>query len=48
MSDTAPASHPVLGICLEEHEYPYPVSFLPLSNDLQPVAMDTPRDRGDH
>jgi hypothetical protein len=28
-----------LGICLEEYEYPYPVRFLPLSNDLQPVQM---------
>jgi hypothetical protein len=39
MSDTASASLPALGICLEEYEYPYRVSFLPLSNDLQPVAM---------
>jgi pimeloyl-ACP methyl ester carboxylesterase len=28
-----------LGICLEGYEYPYPVRFLPLTNDLQPVAM---------
>jgi pimeloyl-ACP methyl ester carboxylesterase len=35
MADAVPA----LGICLEEYEYPYPVRFLPLSNDLQPVAM---------
>jgi pimeloyl-ACP methyl ester carboxylesterase len=39
MTDTASASLPALGICLEECEYPYPVRFLPLSNDLQPVAM---------
>ena len=30
---------PALGICLEEYEYPYPVQFLPLSNDLQPLKM---------
>jgi pimeloyl-ACP methyl ester carboxylesterase len=28
-----------LGIGLEEYEYPYPVRFLQLTNDLQPVAM---------
>jgi pimeloyl-ACP methyl ester carboxylesterase len=28
-----------LGICLEEYEYPYAVRFLPLTNDLQAVAM---------
>lgn len=28
-----------LGICLEEYEYPYPVEFLPLTNDLQHVQM---------
>jgi pimeloyl-ACP methyl ester carboxylesterase len=39
MSDTTPTPLPALGICLEEYEYPYPVRFLPLSNDLQPVAM---------
>jgi pimeloyl-ACP methyl ester carboxylesterase len=38
MSDTAPIP-PALGICLEEYEYPYPVRFLPLSSDLQPVSM---------
>src|SRR5580698_1193811 len=32
-------SLPALGICLEEYEYPYPVRFLPLGNDLQSVAM---------
>jgi pimeloyl-ACP methyl ester carboxylesterase len=30
---------PALGICIEEYEYPYPVSFLPLRNDLRPVKM---------
>jgi hypothetical protein len=30
---------PALGICLEEYEYPYPVQFFPLSNDLQPLKM---------
>ena len=39
MSAVTPASLPPLGICLEDYEYPYPVSFLPLSNDLQPVTM---------
>jgi pimeloyl-ACP methyl ester carboxylesterase len=38
MSDNAPIP-PALGICLEEYEYPYPVRFLPLSSDLQPVSM---------
>jgi hypothetical protein len=28
-----------LGIGLEEYEYPYPVTFLPLTNDLQQVQM---------
>ena len=39
MSDISAAGRPALGSCLEEYEYPYPVSFLPLSNDLQPVKM---------
>ena len=39
MGDTTRAPLRALGICLEEYEYPYPVRFLPLSNDLQPVAM---------
>jgi pimeloyl-ACP methyl ester carboxylesterase len=38
MSDTA-TPLPALGICLEEYQYPYPVRFLPLSSDLQPVSM---------
>jgi pimeloyl-ACP methyl ester carboxylesterase len=39
MASTAPGSLPALGICLEEYAYPYPVQFLPLTNDLQPVTM---------
>ena len=39
MADTAPEKLPALGICLEEYAYPYPVQFLQLTNDLQPVAM---------
>jgi pimeloyl-ACP methyl ester carboxylesterase len=39
MTTTTPGSLPALGICLEEYAYPYAVRFLPLSNDLQPVAM---------
>jgi len=32
-------SLPALGICLEEYEYPYPVQFLPITSDLQPLTM---------
>jgi len=39
MTSTTPESLPALGICLEEYEYPYPVRFLPLTNDLQQVTM---------
>jgi hypothetical protein len=39
MTSTAPESLPALGICLEEYEYPYPVRFLPLTDDLQQVLM---------
>src|SRR6202046_3488910 len=39
MGDTASETLPALGICLEEYEYPYPVRFLPLTSDLQPVTM---------
>jgi hypothetical protein len=39
MTSTTPESLPALGICLEEYEYPYPVRFLPLTNDLQQVSM---------
>jgi hypothetical protein len=35
----APAPLRALGICLEEYEYPCPVRFLSLGNDLQQVAM---------
>jgi pimeloyl-ACP methyl ester carboxylesterase len=39
MTNPTPASLPALGIGLEEYEYPYPVQFLPLTSDLQPVSM---------
>ena len=39
MTETASAPLSALGICLEEFEYPYPVRFLPLTNDLQPLKM---------
>jgi pimeloyl-ACP methyl ester carboxylesterase len=39
MPPTTFASQPALGICLEEYEYPYPVRFLPVSSDLQPLTM---------
>jgi hypothetical protein len=39
MTSTTPESLPALGICLEGYEYPYPVRFLPLTNDLQQVSM---------
>src|SRR6202046_1163029 len=39
ITDTEPQTLPALGICLEEYEYPYPVRFLQLTNDLQPAAM---------
>src|SRR5580704_168206 len=39
MTNKMPESRPALGICLEEYEYPYPVQFFSLSNDLQPVRM---------
>ena len=39
MTATAAAQLPALGICLEDYEYPYPVRFLPLNNDLQSLAM---------
>ena len=37
MTTTMPL--PALGICLGEYEYPYPVRFLTLSNDLQLLAI---------
>jgi pimeloyl-ACP methyl ester carboxylesterase len=39
MTATAHESMPALGICLEEYEYPYPVQFLSVSSDLQPLNM---------
>jgi pimeloyl-ACP methyl ester carboxylesterase len=39
MTSTPPDSLPALGICLEEYQYPYPVGFLRLTSDLQPVTM---------
>jgi pimeloyl-ACP methyl ester carboxylesterase len=39
MSDAGSETLSALGICLEEYEYPYPVRFLPLTCDLQPVSM---------
>ena len=48
MTNAKPASLPALGICLEEYEYPYPVQFLPITSDLQPLKMaymDIPPDK---
>ncbi|MGX7678733.1 alpha/beta fold hydrolase [Jatrophihabitans sp. DSM 45814] len=48
MTNANPASLPALGICLEEYQYPYPVQFLPITNDLQPLKMaymDIPPDK---
>jgi pimeloyl-ACP methyl ester carboxylesterase len=48
MTIASPPLLPALGICLEEHEYPYGVGFLPLTNDLQPLKMaymDIPLDK---
>ena len=39
MTSTVPESLPALGMCLEDYEYPYPVQFFPVSNDLQPLKM---------
>lgn len=39
MTNPMPTSLPALGICLEEYEYPNPVQFLPITNDLQPLKM---------
>lgn len=38
MTDST-ASFPALGICLEGYPYPYPVSVLPVHNDLQSLTM---------
>ena len=48
MTSTAPGIAAGSGICLEEYEYPYPVQFLPLNSDLQPLTMaymDIPPDK---
>ena len=48
MTNPKHASLPALGICLEEYEYPYPVEFLSVTSDLQPLRMaymDIPPDR---
>jgi pimeloyl-ACP methyl ester carboxylesterase len=39
MTTARSTSLPALGICLEDYEYPYPVQFLPITNDLQPLRM---------
>ncbi len=39
MTNPTPRSLPALGICLEEYEYPYPVQFLSIASDLQPLKM---------
>ena len=39
MTDKMPESLSALGICLEQYDYPYPVQFFPVSNDLQPLKM---------
>src|ERR1700727_1633690 len=38
-TDKSPETLPALGICFEEYEYPYPVQFFPLTNDLRPLKM---------
>ena len=48
MTPMSTSSFPALGICLEECEYPYPVQFLPITSDLQPLKMaymDIPPDK---
>ncbi len=48
MTNQMPESLPALGICLEEYEYPYPVNFFPVTNDLQSLKMaymDIPPDK---
>jgi pimeloyl-ACP methyl ester carboxylesterase len=47
-TDKSPETRPALGICFEEYEYPYPVQFFPLTNDLRPLKMaymDIPPDK---
>jgi pimeloyl-ACP methyl ester carboxylesterase len=37
--DAVSTALPALGICLEDYQYPYPVQFLPVTNDLRPFKM---------
>jgi hypothetical protein len=39
MTEISPPPRQALGIGLEEFDYPYPVGFLPVTNDLQPLTM---------
>ncbi len=39
MTDNSHAPRQALGIGLEEFEYPYPVGFFPVANDLQSLTM---------
>jgi hypothetical protein len=39
MSNISSPTRQALGIGLEEFDYPYPVGFLPVVNDLQPLTM---------
>jgi pimeloyl-ACP methyl ester carboxylesterase len=39
MTENSPPPRQALGIGLEEFDYPYPVGFLPVTNDLQTLTM---------
>jgi pimeloyl-ACP methyl ester carboxylesterase len=39
MTSISSPTRQALGIGLEEFDYPYPVEFLPVANDLQPLTM---------
>ncbi len=39
MTENSPPPRQALGIGLEEFEYPYPVGFFPVTNDLQTLTM---------
>lgn len=39
MTNTSSPRRQALGIGLEEFDYPYPVEFLPVVNDLQSLTM---------
>jgi len=39
MTEISPPPRQALGIGLEEFDYPYPVGFLPVVNDLQTLTM---------